>query len=93
MVNKQAAYLLGILGVAGFLFLVKLMYDMTVQMTRMTEQVTIMTEHVQTLTAYVHGIRTSVDNMSGILQQSSQQIQQLNPMEMMQGIVPGQQRR
>lgn len=93
MMNKQTIYVLGILGAAAFLFLVKLMHDMTIQMTRMTEQVTIMTGHVETLSADVHGIRGSVDNMSGVLQQSSRQIQQLNPLEMMQGIVPGQQRR
>ena len=93
MLNKATIYTLGILGAAAFLFLVKLMHDMTVQMTLMTEQVTIMTGQVGTMASNVHGIRTSVEGMAGVLQQSSQQLQQINPMEMMQGVMPGHQRR
>lgn len=88
MANRTALYVLATLAAASFLFLVKLMYDMTVQMTRMTEQVTVMTSQMGRMVDDVHGMREGVDRMSSVLQRGSQQIQQLNPMEMMQGVTP-----
>jgi len=93
MLNKLVTYLIGLAAVAAFAFLVKLMYDMTVQMTRMTEQVTRMATQMESLVADVHGMAGSVDRMSGVLQQGGQQMQQLNPTEMMRGMVPGQRQR
>ena len=107
MLKKPWIFVAGIAGVAVFLFLVKLMYDMTVQMTRMTEQVTVMTGQVTAMTGYmermagevsgiredVNGMRRSVEGVSGVMQKGREQIQKLNPMEMMQGIVPGSPRR
>ena len=89
MARKLALYLAAVLGMAAFLLLIKLMNDMTGHMARMTDQVTTMTGHMETLTGDVHGMRQSVDRMSVVLQRGSQQIEQLNPMDMMQGVVPG----
>lgn len=107
ILNKPLILVAGIAGAAAFLFLVKLMYDMTVQMTRMTEQVTVMTRQVTAMTGHmermagevgriredVNGMRRSVEGVSGVMQKGREQMQKLNPMEMMQGIVPGGQRR
>lgn len=89
MAHKTAVYVLAMLAGAAFLFLVKLMYDMSVQMARMTEQVTVMTGQMGKLVEDVHGMREGVDRMSGVIQRGGQQLQQLNPMEMMQGVTPG----
>lgn len=91
--KQSITYLAAALAGFAFLFLVKLMFDMSVQMTRMTEQITQMSGYMQQMSADVHGMREGVERMSGVLQQGSQQIQQLNPMEMIQGVVPGQSRR
>jgi hypothetical protein len=92
--------LVGAVALGAFLFLVKLMNDMTGQMTAMTGQVTrladqivVMNANVQAMGLDVRGMRESMDRMSGVVQRGSQQLEQINPMEMMRGIVPGQQSR
>ena len=87
--SKSLMTLAAILGMAAFLFLIKLMYDMTLEMNRMTDQVTQMAGHMQTLVTDVHEMRGSVDRMAMVLQQGGQQMQQMNPAGMMQGIMPG----
>jgi hypothetical protein len=44
--------------------------------------------HMDALAADVHGLRTSVDGMAGVVRAGEEQIRSLNPMEMMQQIVP-----
>jgi len=44
----------------------------------------------------MHGMRQSMERMSGIVQRGGQQleqIEQLSPLEMMRGVIPGQQSR
>ena len=49
--------------------------------------------HMPTLAEDVRGLRESVGSMAGIIQRSGEQIEQLNPMEMMQQMMaPGQRR-
>lgn len=100
MFRKLLLALVGTVALGAFLFLVKLMHDMTVQMTVMTEQVTriadqvaVMNENIQTMGLDVRGMREGMDRMAGVVHRGSQQLEQLNPMEMMRGIVPGQQSR
>lgn len=49
--------------------------------------------HMPRLAADVGGIRESVSAMSGVIHRSGEQIERLNPLEMMQQIVPPAQRR
>jgi len=100
MFRKLLLALVGAVALGAFVFLVKLMHDMTVQMTVMTEQVTRMADQVtamnaniQTMGLDVRGMREGMDRMAGVVQRGSQQLEQINPMEMMRGIVPGQQSR
>jgi hypothetical protein len=78
-----------LLGAAAFLFLVKQIYDMNGHMARMTEQVGGMRISVEAMSADVKAMRESVDHMSLIMVRGSQKIEQLNPMEMMEGFAPG----
>ncbi len=66
----------------GFFAMVKIMYDMSGNLARMTDEVAAMT-------ADVHAMRESMDRMSTVVGQGAQQMQQVNPMQMMQGVVPG----
>ena len=100
MIRKLLLPLVGTVALGAFVFLVKLMHDMTVQMTAMTGQVTRMADQVTAMNAGiqvmgqdVRGMREGMDRMAGVVHRGSQQIAQLNPMEMMRGIVPGQQSR
>jgi hypothetical protein len=109
--NRLVIYLMAIIGGAAFLFMVKLMYDMTIHMSRMTDQVTVMSAdlgrmrgHMGTLTADVSGIgasvkdlaaevsemRAGVDTMAGVVRTTGEQMESLNPLEMMQQMMqPG----
>jgi len=89
--KKAAVYLFAALGGAAFLFMVKLMHDMTGHVGRMTDQVTLMAGQMQMLTADVHGMHDGMNRMTGVVQRGSQQIEQFNPMEMMKHMAPGQQ--
>jgi hypothetical protein len=83
----------GAVALGAFLFMVVLMRDMTAQMTAMTEQVTQMNANVGAMGADVRGMRESMERMSGIVQRGGQQlekIEQLSPLEMMRGVMPGQ---
>lgn len=86
MAGSKIVYPVAVIGMIAFLFLIKLMYDMSVQMTRMTDQVTTMNEHMNDMVLEVRGMRTSVDKMSFAFQKGGQQMQQMNPMNMMPGI-------
>ena len=63
MLKRPLMLVAGIAGAAMFLFLVKLMYDMAVQITRTTEQVTAMTGHMERIAGEVSGIREDVNGM------------------------------
>jgi hypothetical protein len=100
MFRKLLLALFGAVALGAFVFLVKLMHDMTVQMTvmtgqvtRMADQMTVMNANIQAMGQDVRGMREGMDRMAGVVQRGSQQIEQLNPMEMMRGVVPGQQSR
>jgi len=103
MINRLLFALGGVVALAAFLFMVKLMHDMTVQMAAMTdqvghmaEQVTQMNANVQAMGTDVRGMRQSMERMAGIVQRGGQQleqIEQLTPLEMMRGVMPGQQSR
>lgn len=49
--------------------------------------------HMPQLAADVGGIRESVSAMAGVIHRSGEQIERLNPLEMMQQVVPPAQRR
>ena len=103
MIERLLIALGGAVALGAFLFMVKLMHDMTGQMAAMTEQVARMAEQVAQMNgnvgamgADVRGMRQGMERMSGIVQRGGQQleqIEQLNPMEMMRGAMPGQQSR
>lgn len=115
--QRAIIYLGAILGGAAFLFMVKLMYDMTGHMARMTEQVTVMSSdmgqlrsemgtmveqvtgiresvrYMLPLAADVQGMRANVAAMAGVIHKGGEQIERLNPMQMMEQMVaPGQSR-
>ena len=115
--QRALVYFMAILGGAAFLFMVKLMHDMTGHMAHMTEHVAVMSadmgqmrSHMATLVEQVIGIETSVKNMeplaidvqgirenvgkmTGILYKGGEQMERLNPVQMMeQMMAPGQQR-
>ena len=114
--HRAFVYFMAILGGAAFLFMVKLMYDMTGHMARMTDHVAVMSNdrgrmrsHMETrvlqvagieisvsqmdsLAADVHGMRQNVGAMAGVLHKGGEQIERLNPMQMMeQMMAPGMQ--
>lgn len=86
--SNKILYPAVLIAMLAFVFLIKLMYDMSVQMTRMTDQVVTMNSHMQRMGEDMRGMRTSVDRMSMAFQKGSQQMEQLNPMDMMQGVMP-----
>jgi hypothetical protein len=110
--QRAILYLGAAVGGAAFLFMVKLMYEMTGHMARMTEQVALMstdmtqlraqmgtmTEQVTgiresvrsmlPLAADVQGIRESVAALAGVLHKGGEQIERLNPMQMMEQMIP-----
>ena len=88
MANHKIIYPAAAIAMVAFLFLIKLMYDMSVQMTRMTDQITLMNGHMQEMVTDMRGMRTSVDQMSLAFKQGGQQMQQMNPLNMMPGIKP-----
>jgi hypothetical protein len=115
--QRPIIYLLAVVGGAAFLFMVKLMYDMTRHMARMTDQVAVMStdmgrvrsqmetlvqrvsgmeasvRHMPAMAGDVRGIRESIQTMAGVFQKGGRQIERLNPMDMMQQVLPpGQQR-
>jgi methyl-accepting chemotaxis protein len=100
MIDRLFAALGGAIALGAFVFMVKLMHDMTAQMVMMTEQVGRMAEQVAQMNgnvgamgADVRGMRQSMERMSGIVQRGGQQLEQLeqlNPMEVMRGVIPGQ---
>ena len=100
MIDRRLVYLGGALALGAFLLMVKFMHDMTAQMAVMTEQVGRMAEQVAQMNgnvgamgADVRGMRQSMERMSGIVQRGGQQleqIEQLSPLEMMRGVMPGQ---
>jgi uncharacterized coiled-coil protein SlyX len=115
--KKIAVSVAVLLGAGAFLWMVKLMDDMTGHMARMTDQVADMTmdmgrmqaqmkilveqvSGIQTsvrsmapLAEDVHGLRESVDSMAGVIHRSGEQIERLNPLELMQQMVPPRQTR
>jgi uncharacterized protein YoxC len=103
MINRLLVALAGAVALGAFVFMVKLMHDMTAQIAvmtehvgRMAEQVTQMNVNVAGMGTEVHGMRQSMERMSGIVQRGGQQleqIEQLSPLEMMRGVIPGQQSR
>jgi len=103
MIDRLLVALAGAVALGAFVFMVKLMHDMTAQIAvmaehvgRMAEQVTQMNANVAGMGTEVHGMRQSMERMSGIVQRGGQQleqIEQLSPLEMMRGVVPGKQSR
>ena len=80
--NRVGILLVAIVATAGFLAMVKVMFDMSDHMGRMTDQVAAMT-------ADVHAMRESLDHMAVVFQQGGQQMKQImNPMEMLPGTRP-----
>ena len=98
--HRIAVYLMAIVSGCAFLFMVKLMYDMTNHMGRMADQVAAMStdmgrmrSQMETLTTEVSAIRVGVDTMSRVVRTSGEQIERLNPMDMMQQMMrPGERR-
>lgn len=98
--HRTAVYLMAILAGCAFLYMVKLMHDMTGYIGRMSDQVTTMSQdmglmrtQMESLTAEVAAMRTGVDTMAGVVRSSGEQFERLNPMDMMQRMmVPGQRR-
>jgi uncharacterized protein YoxC len=100
MIDRLLIALGGAVALGAFLFMVQLMREMTTQMAVMTEQVSRMAEQMTQMNANVgemgadvRGMRQSMERMSGIVQRGGQQleqIEQLNPLEMMRGVMPGQ---
>ncbi|MCU0972183.1 MAG: hypothetical protein MUF57_10545 [Gammaproteobacteria bacterium] len=88
--KTAATYLFAALAGAAFLYMVKLMHDMTGHVGRMSDQVEVMTGHVGRMRADVRGMHESMNRMTGVVQRGSQQIEQFNPMEMMKQIAPAQ---
>jgi hypothetical protein len=107
--QRLAIYLIAVVGGAAFLFMVKLMYDMTSHMGRMTGQVSAisadlgrmrgqmeglggdvaaMRESVASLATDVSGMRAGVESMAGVVRSGSEQIEKLNPMDMLQRVLP-----
>jgi hypothetical protein len=117
LMQRATLYLAAIVGGAAFLLMVKLMYDMTVNMALMTQHVGAMATElvrmrgqmgklvrqvagieksvgqVPTMAADVRGMRESIQEMAGVIDKGGRQIERLNPMEMMQQIVPPRQGR
>jgi hypothetical protein len=89
--KSAVTYLFAALGGAAFLFMVKLMHDMTGHVGRMSDQVALMAGQMQMLTADVRGMHESMNRMTGVVQRGSQQIEQFNPMELMKQMAPRQQ--
>jgi hypothetical protein len=114
--QRALIYLMAILGGGAFLFMVKLMHDMTGHMAQMTNHVAVMStdmgpmrsqmetlveqvtgietsvRNMEPLATDVHGIRENVGKMTGVLHKGGEQMQRLNPMQMMeQMMAPGQQ--
>jgi uncharacterized protein YoxC len=58
------------------------------QMETLTADVTRMRESVAALSTDVGGIRTGVETMAGVVRTSGEQIKKLNPMEIMQQVLP-----
>jgi hypothetical protein len=112
LMQRATLYLAAIVGGAAFLFMVKLMYDMTLNMALMTQHVGAMATElvrmraqmgtlvrqvagieksvgqVPTMAADVRGMRESMQGMAGVIDKGGQQIERLNPMEMMQQVMP-----
>ena len=86
--SNKIIYPAVLIAMLAFVFLIKLMYDMSVQMTRMTDQVVTMNSHMQRMGEDMRGMRTSVDRMSMAFQKGSRQMEQMNPMDIMQGVMP-----
>jgi len=110
--QRPLIYAVALLGGAAFLFMVKLMHDMTGHMARMTEQVTTMSSdmgqmrsqmgtlveqvtgiresvrYMLPLAADVQGMRENVAAMAGIIHKGGEQIERLNPMQMMEQMIP-----
>jgi len=105
-----ATTLIGLLAAAAFVFLLKLMYDMSQSMGQMTrdisamaadmhrmggdmgalsEQVAGIRSDVGRMSADMGGMRDSVDRMSAVIHAGGKQIEQVNPMGVMQQMVPG----
>ena len=87
--KDRIVLLMALLGDAAFLFLVKQIYDMNGHMARITEQMAEMGSNMEAMSTDVKGMRESVDRMAMIVARGSQTIEQFNPMEMMEGFVPG----
>ena len=86
--SNKIVYPAALIAMLAFLFLIKLMYDMSVQMARMTDQVGSMNSHMERMVTDMHGMRGSIDQMAQAFQKGSQQMEQMNPMDMMQGVMP-----
>jgi hypothetical protein len=72
------------------------MGHMEAQMEILVEQVSgieTSVRHMAPLAEDVHGLRESVGNMAGVVRRGSAQIERLNPMDMLQQVIPPQQRR
>jgi hypothetical protein len=106
--QRPIVYIAAALGGVAFLFMVKLMYDMTGHMGKMTDQVALMSadlgrmrsqmetlvgqvggiqqgvRYMAPLAADVQGLRESVGSMAGVVHKGSEQIERLNPMQMME---------
>lgn len=104
-----ATILLGVLAVAAFGFLLKLMDDMSRSMAHMTQDISSMAADmhrmggditalseqvagiragVDVMGADVRGMRSSVDRMSAVIQTGGKQIEQINPMGVIQQMIP-----
>ena len=81
-------YMLAAVAGVSFLFLVKMMYDMNLHMEQMTIQITSMATNMQQMANDVHGMREGVDRMSMAIQRGGQQMEKMNPMDMMRGPIP-----
>jgi hypothetical protein len=93
---KTVTVLLGIGGIAFGVLLLKLMYDINLNMVSMNEHIGALSRDVAAMRAGVDGMAQSVasmdqtmQGMGGAISQGSEQFQRLNPMEMMKQAVPG----
>lgn len=93
---KVGTLLLGIGGAAFGAVLLKLMYDINLNMVSMNEHIGALSRDVASMRVGVGEMARSVasmdqtmQGMGGAISQGSEQFQRLNPMEMMKQAVPG----
>ncbi len=103
--QRQFITLAAIAASGGFALLLYLMYQMQLSMAlmvgdigrmsgdvrHMAAQLERMTDRMDQLNGDVKGMRQSVDNMAQVIARGGQQMEQISPMGLMQGVIPGNQ--